>query len=104
MHSGSSCSQVDSPWLRYKLVNFGAGKSPGSPIFGARMDRYSQQRPDVDHADSFRIRGIPCRVKAEPLLCRVNGDSETDRCSSLGVAGGELRFQAYPTRIIDWRV
>ena len=29
---------------------------------------------------------IPCRVKMEHLLCRVDGYSETDR--SLGVAGG----------------
>jgi len=33
----------------------------------------------VNYLDGFKIREIPCRVKAEHLLCRVNGYSETDQ-------------------------
>ena len=47
------------------------------------------QTPEVNYLDCFKIREIACRVKAEPLLCRVNFFSETDRCSSLRVTAGQ---------------
>ena len=45
----------------------------------SQVDRQgaSRQTPDVNYSDSFKIREIPCRVKAEPLLFRVNRCSET---------------------------
>ena len=36
-----------------------------------------QQTPEVNCLDCFTIRETPCKEKAEPFLCRVNGQSET---------------------------
>jgi hypothetical protein len=49
----------------------------------------NHQPPEVNYLDCFKIREIACRVKAEPLLCRVNFLSEIQRCSSLHAAGGQ---------------
>ena len=35
------------------------------------------QIPEVNYLGCFKIRKIPCRVKATPFLCTVNGCSET---------------------------
>jgi len=35
------------------------------------------QTPEVNYLDSSKTREIPCREKAEPLICRENGYSET---------------------------
>ena len=48
----------------------------------------TRQKPEVKYLDCFKIREIPCRKTVEHALCKINGCSETDRCSSLGVAVG----------------
>ena len=52
------------------------------------LRKAARQTPVVNYADLVKMREFSCRVKAEPLFCRVNGGSETDGYGSLGVAGG----------------
>jgi hypothetical protein len=46
------------------------------------------QTPQMNCLHCFKIREIPCRVKAAPLLCRVNGLLKQSKYAVAGTSKG----------------
>ena len=65
----------------------GLYKSTSKEHVLSRESSHPHQIPEVHYLDRFKIEEIPCGLKSEILVCRVNHDSEIEVGSSLQVAG-----------------